>query len=99
MALAAVLGNFRHPLTRFIGCVSLFLILRLHLGVTTWVSLPCVIFTSGALEHYLPGLLDGKELTDVAEAKKGELKELERRTSMAQANAQGASSRNLLHSL
>ena len=95
IALAAVLGNFRHPLTRFISCVSLFLILRVHLGITSWVSLPSVILTLGALEHYLPGLLDGKELTDVAEAKKGELKELERRNSMAHANQQKTSFRNV----
>ena len=95
IALAAVLGNFRHPLTRFISCVSLFLILRVHLGITSWLSLPSVILTLGVLEHYLPGLLDGKELTDVAEAKKGELKELERRNSMAHTSQQKTSFRNV----
>lgn len=95
IALAAVLGNFRHPLTRFISGISFFLILYVHLGISSWISFPSVILTLGILEHYLPSLLDGKELTDVAEAKKGELKELERRNSMAQPSQKKTSFRNV----
>lgn len=84
IAFAAVLGSLRHPLTRLLGAIALFLFLRIHLSTTSSIALPAVVITLSIGEKYFPTLLDGKELVDIVEVKKSEMKELERRNSVVQ---------------
>lgn len=78
-AIAAVLGNIRHPATRLVLCAILFSILHIRVGITTWLSLPMILVALGVSEQYLPTVFNPSELNDVIEAKRLGLEELKKK--------------------
>ena len=54
LALSAVLGNLRHPLTRFVLTITAFFTLWCYLELPYWFSLPAVLGVGGVFEKYYP---------------------------------------------
>ena len=54
LALLAVVGNLRHPLSRLVLIIAAFTTLWSYLSIPLCFSLPAVVFTGGLAEHYFP---------------------------------------------
>ena len=54
LALLAVVGNLRHPLSRLVLIIAAFTTLWSYLSVPMCFSLPAVVFAGGLAEHYFP---------------------------------------------
>ena len=54
LALSAVLGNSRHPITRFVLAVTAFFTLWSYLKLPIYLALPAVLGAGGVFEQYFP---------------------------------------------
>ena len=54
LALSAVLGNLRHPITRFVLAVAAFFTLWSCLKLPIYFALPAVLGAAGVFEQYFP---------------------------------------------